>query len=103
MIVCSCNVLSADAIRACSVDRGALLCTPAAVYREFGCRARCGRCARTIRSILTETGAAEGCRRRGCGAAAVSAAADWMTQGTLARIPVKPVVDLDQGRRAAGG
>ena len=53
MIVCSCNVLSdrdvrsaLEAERTCSIRR---------VYGFLGCRAQCGRCARTIRHIMEET------------------------------------------------
>ena len=97
MIVCSCNVLSADEIRACAAGKAGCPFTPAAVYRHLGCRARCGRCARTIRSILSDAGAARGgCPARPCAGAAVPAPESWMTQGSLARIAVKAAVDLNQ-------
>jgi bacterioferritin-associated ferredoxin len=52
MIVCSCNVLSDGAVRAC-LDRGpACPRTPAQVYACLGCSPKCGRCARTIRAIM---------------------------------------------------
>jgi bacterioferritin-associated ferredoxin len=51
MIVCSCNVLSETAIRgACHHDGGAR--SVGQVYRCLGCSPQCGRCARTIKSIL---------------------------------------------------
>lgn len=59
MIVCSCNVLryeeifSAAAARVC--DR---LPTVSQVYSGLGCRAQCGQCAPTIKSIRDEAHAA---------------------------------------------
>ena len=52
MIVCSCNVLSDDEVRA--VARTATRRTTSSVYACLGCRARCGRCAHTIRAIMDE-------------------------------------------------
>lgn len=63
MIVCSCNVLSDRQVRdALAADEGVR--TPGEVYRCLGCSPQCGRCARTIRSILNEVHA------RGCGTCA---------------------------------
>ncbi|MDX6806857.1 (2Fe-2S)-binding protein [Terrihabitans rhizophilus] len=54
MIVCSCNVLSERAIRdACTSPEQAPR-TPGQVYRCLGCSPQCGRCSRTIRSIINE-------------------------------------------------
>ena len=54
MIVCSCNVLSDDDVRA-AVSAGAdLPRTAREVYGCLGCSAECGRCARTIKRIMTE-------------------------------------------------
>ncbi|MBR1279721.1 bacterioferritin-associated ferredoxin [Bradyrhizobium sp. AUGA SZCCT0283] len=52
MIVCSCNVLSDYEVRAvaCTATRR----TTTYVYGRLGCRARCGRCAPTIREIMDE-------------------------------------------------
>lgn len=52
MIVCSCNVLSDGAVRGCLVDGPGCPRTPAQVYACLGCSPKCGRCARTIRSIM---------------------------------------------------
>ena len=52
MIVCSCNVLSDGAVRGCLDPGPACPRTPAQVYACLGCSPKCGRCARTIRSIL---------------------------------------------------
>ncbi|ACL57663.1 (2Fe-2S)-binding protein [Methylobacterium nodulans] len=52
MIVCSCNVLSDGAVRACLSGSPTGPRTPAQVYACLGCSPKCGRCARTIRSIM---------------------------------------------------
>ena len=51
MIVCSCNVLSEQQIRAALSQ-----CAPrmSQVYGGLGCSAQCGRCARTIKRIMDE-------------------------------------------------
>ena len=56
MIVCSCNVLSDTEVR--TVANTATRRTTSYVYSCLGCRARCGRCARTIRRIMDEAVAA---------------------------------------------
>jgi bacterioferritin-associated ferredoxin len=59
MIVCSCNVLSADQVRdavATATPR-----TPGQVYGCLGCSPQCGRCARTIRQIMDEALCGAGC------------------------------------------
>ena len=59
MIVCSCNVLSDTAVRtAVSVDMPR---TPGQVYGCLGCSPQCGRCARTIKKIMTEALSAAVC------------------------------------------
>jgi bacterioferritin-associated ferredoxin len=63
MIVCSCNVLSADQVRdavATAEPR-----TPGQVYGCLGCSPQCGRCARTIRKIMDEALCGGGCPRSG--------------------------------------
>jgi bacterioferritin-associated ferredoxin len=54
MIVCSCNVLSDDDIRAAVADSGDALRHAKQVYGCLGCSAECGRCARTIKTIIDE-------------------------------------------------
>ncbi|MFG1419800.1 (2Fe-2S)-binding protein [Xanthobacter sp. V0B-10] len=53
MIVCSCNVFSdrqvIDAISSAQNMR-----TPGEVYRCLGCAPQCGRCARTIRTLMDQ-------------------------------------------------
>ena len=62
MIVCSCNVLSDEQVReTCGrVDRPR---STSQVYQCLGCSPQCGRCARTIRSIMDDAlaGACEAC------------------------------------------
>jgi bacterioferritin-associated ferredoxin len=53
MIVCSCNVLSDHDIRALARTETPPRST-GQVYGCLGCSAQCGRCARTIRSIMDE-------------------------------------------------
>jgi bacterioferritin-associated ferredoxin len=53
MIVCSCNVLSDDEVRA-AVARAAPPRTACEVYGCLGCSPQCGRCMRTIRRIMDE-------------------------------------------------
>jgi bacterioferritin-associated ferredoxin len=64
MIVCSCNVLSDQDVRAVlATERSPR--TTGQVYGCLGCSAQCGRCARTIRRIMDEaiaTACARGCR-----------------------------------------
>jgi bacterioferritin-associated ferredoxin len=52
MIVCSCNRLTESAIRACAARAGGAV-RVMDVYGMLGCRAQCGRCARTIADILS--------------------------------------------------
>jgi bacterioferritin-associated ferredoxin len=54
MIVCSCNVLSDDDIRAAVADSDDALRHAKQVYGCLGCSAECGRCARTIKTIIEE-------------------------------------------------
>ena len=73
MIACSCNVLSDTDVR--TVAKTATRRTTSYVYSCLGCRARCGRCARTIREIMDEVfdGAKVG---RADGGAVLAAPAD---------------------------
>jgi bacterioferritin-associated ferredoxin len=54
MIVCSCNVLSDDDIRAAVAESDDALRHAKQVYGCLGCSAECGRCARTIKTIIDE-------------------------------------------------
>jgi bacterioferritin-associated ferredoxin len=68
MIVCSCNVFSDAQVRAV-IAAGAERPRMSAVYASLGCAAQCGRCARTIKSLLDES---TGCAGRGNCAGACS-------------------------------
>jgi bacterioferritin-associated ferredoxin len=55
MIVCSCNVISDHDIREAVEAADELPRNPKQVYGCLGCSPVCGRCARTIKTILDET------------------------------------------------
>jgi bacterioferritin-associated ferredoxin len=67
MIVCSCNVLSDDDVRNAVNSADELPRNAKQIYGCLGCSAECGRCARTIKSILADAlgACAEACRS-GC-------------------------------------
>ena len=54
MIVCSCNVLSDDDVRNAVNASDDLPRNPKQIYGCLGCSAECGRCARTIKTIIDE-------------------------------------------------
>jgi len=54
MIVCSCNVLSDDDVRRAVNASEDLPRNAKQVYGCLGCSAECGRCARTIKTIIDE-------------------------------------------------
>jgi bacterioferritin-associated ferredoxin len=67
MIVCSCNVLSDHQVRTAAST--AARRSTSHIYGCLGCSAQCGRCARTIRTIIDEAldgaqihGAQTGCQ-----------------------------------------
>ena len=53
MIICSCNVLSDQAVRSAVAAPDAPR-TAAQVHRCLGCSPECGRCAPTIRRIVAD-------------------------------------------------
>jgi len=65
MIVCSCNVLSDQDVRA-AVQTEARPRSAGQVYGCLGCSAQCGRCARTIRKIMDEALGASAAACNGC-------------------------------------
>ena len=69
MIICSCNVLSDQAVRT-AVAGAAAPRTTGQVYGCLGCSPQCGRCAATIRRIMDE---ALGACTAGCAAGGGSA------------------------------
>ena len=60
MIVCSCNVLSDHDVRNAVNAASGLPRSAKEVYGCLGCSAECGRCARTIKTIINEA-CAEAC------------------------------------------
>jgi bacterioferritin-associated ferredoxin len=54
MIVCSCNVLSDHDVRNAVSSAEDLPRNPKQLYGCLGCSAECGRCARTIKTIIDE-------------------------------------------------
>ncbi len=70
MIVCSCNVISDHDIRNAVSAADDVLRHAKQVYGCLGCSAECGRCARTIKTIIDDALGAcaeachEGCRHR---------------------------------------
>jgi bacterioferritin-associated ferredoxin len=54
MIVCSCNVLSDHDVRDAVRSAEDLPRHPKQIYGCLGCSAECGRCARTIKTIIDE-------------------------------------------------
>jgi bacterioferritin-associated ferredoxin len=54
MIVCSCNVISDHDVRNAVSAAGDLPRNPKQIYGCLGCSAECGRCARTIKTIIDE-------------------------------------------------
>jgi bacterioferritin-associated ferredoxin len=65
MIVCSCNVLSDQDVRA-AVRAETRPRSTGQVYGCLGCSAQCGRCARTIRRIMDEALDAAAAPCNGC-------------------------------------
>jgi bacterioferritin-associated ferredoxin len=54
MIVCSCNVLSDHDVRSAVEAAGDLPRNAKQIYGCLGCSAECGRCARTLKTIIDE-------------------------------------------------
>jgi bacterioferritin-associated ferredoxin len=54
MIVCSCNILSDQDVRSAVRASEDLSCNAKQVYGCLGCSAECGRCARTIKTIIDQ-------------------------------------------------
>jgi bacterioferritin-associated ferredoxin len=54
MIVCSCNILSDHDVRSAVRASKDLPCNAKRVYGCLGCSAECGRCARTIKTIIDQ-------------------------------------------------
>ena len=63
MIVCSCNVLSDHDVRNAVSGSGSLPRNAKQLYGCLGCSADCGRCARTINTIIKEARVGPGITR----------------------------------------
>jgi bacterioferritin-associated ferredoxin len=55
VIVCSCNILSDQDVREIATHPEYVPPRVAEVYKRLGCKAECGRCARTITSIIRDS------------------------------------------------
>ena len=85
MIVCSCNVLSDHDVRHAVSTAGDLPRNAKQVYGCLGCSAECGRCARTIKTIVDEAlGAGAQACQVGCPHRRVDAEAPVETEFALA-------------------
>lgn len=80
MIVCSCNVLSDGAIKACLKDGGECPRSVREVYSCLGCSPKCGRCANTIKAIMQEAFAAAIACPPGCDCCASSIRIEAMVE-----------------------
>lgn len=72
MIVCSCNVLSDHDVRSAVSAAEDLPRSAKQVYDCLGCNVECGRCARTVKTIIEE---ALGPCAKACGAGCMHARA----------------------------
>jgi bacterioferritin-associated ferredoxin len=81
MIVCSCNVLSDHDVRNAVTAASGLPRSAKEVYGCLGCSAECGRCARTIKTIIDD---ALGPCAQACGAGCPHSAAEETVEYALA-------------------
>jgi bacterioferritin-associated ferredoxin len=77
MIVCSCNVISDHDVRSAVNAAEDLPRNAKQIYGCLGCSAECGRCARTIKTIIDE---ALGACAKSCGAGCPHSQADTQPQ-----------------------
>ncbi|HVV43050.1 MAG TPA: (2Fe-2S)-binding protein [Nitrobacter sp.] len=78
MIVCSCNVLSDHDVRSAVTASDDVARSAKQVYGCLGCSAECGRCARTIKKIISE--ALGPCAKECCHGCPHTAAAEKIQQ-----------------------
>ena len=76
MIVCSCNVLSDHDVRSAVESAQDLPRNAKHIYGCLGCSAECGRCARTIKTIIQD---ALGACAKACGPGCPHSQADYET------------------------
>src|ERR1700753_3236462 len=81
MIICSCNVLTDHDVRSAVSSAGDLPRSAKQVYGCLGCSAECGRCARTIKTIVEE---ALGACAKACLAGCPHSKADSLDDGDAA-------------------
>ena len=79
MIVCSCNVISDQDVRSAVNAAEDLPRNAKQIYGCLGCSAECGRCARTIKTIIDE---ALGACAKSCGAGCPHSQASVQPQPT---------------------
>jgi bacterioferritin-associated ferredoxin len=77
MIVCSCNVISDHDVRSAVESAQDLPRSPKQLYGCLGCSAECGRCARTIKTIIED--ALGACARACCPGCPHSQAGEYET------------------------
>jgi bacterioferritin-associated ferredoxin len=77
MIVCSCNVISDHDVRSAVESAQDLPRSPKQLYGCLGCSAECGRCARTIKTIIED--ALGACARACCPGCPHSKAGEYET------------------------
>jgi bacterioferritin-associated ferredoxin len=77
MIVCSCNVISDHDVRSAVESAQDLPRSPKQLYGCLGCSAECGRCARTIKTIIED--ALGACARVCCPGCPHSQAGEYET------------------------
>jgi bacterioferritin-associated ferredoxin len=82
MIVCSCNFLSDADVRNAVMSAEQLPRNAKQIYGCLGCSAECGRCARTLKSIIDE---ALGACAKACCSGCPHSRADFHRDGELSR------------------
>src|SRR6201997_1566710 len=92
MIVCSCNILSDSDVRNAVNAADDALRHAKQVYDCLGCSAECGRCARTIKTIIND---ALGACAQACHAGCPHSHSHGHSHGNQATpTPVEPAVPL---------
>ena len=93
MIVCSCNVISDQDIRSAVNAAEALPRNAKQIYGCLGCSAECGRCARTIKTIIDEAlGACAKSCCAGCPHSQDDAPSRTPTPSSRSRPPEIPII-----------
>jgi bacterioferritin-associated ferredoxin len=90
MIVCSCNVLSDRDVRSAVESAQNLPRNAKQLYGCLGCSAECGRCARTIKTIIDE---ALGACAKSCCSGCPHSHSHTAQQNHAAQQDIEPLVD----------